>query len=201
MRRETRRARADRADGGVESLVGLWTSPRDFWTSEFRLMPHTGKTRHVAGDLTTRSAAVTRRRLPYRAHHDAMSAELPELTVADCAEWRAWLGEHHGRQAGIWLVMAKKGTTSDTTLTYEQAVEEALCHGWIDGQARRRDQATYSQRFTPRRARSNWSQSNLARLERLIAAGRMRPPGMAEVERAKADGRWPGDQAGQDDRV
>lgn len=130
-----------------------------------------------------------------------MSAELPELTVADCAEWRAWLGEHHGRQTGIWLVMAKKGTTSDTTLTYEQAVEEALCHGWIDGQARRRDEATYLQRFTPRRARSNWSQSNLARVERLISAGRMRPPGMAEVDRAKADGRWPDDQAGQDARV
>jgi uncharacterized protein YdeI (YjbR/CyaY-like superfamily) len=119
-----------------------------------------------------------------------MKAELPELTVADGAEWRVWLGEHHGQQTGIWLVMAKKGTTHPTTLTYEQAVEEALCHGWIDGQARRRDEATYSQRFTPRRARSNWSQSNLARVERLISAGRLRPPGMAEVERAKADGRW-----------
>lgn len=119
-----------------------------------------------------------------------MKAELPELTVADSAEWRAWLGEHHGQQTGIWLVMAKKGTTHPTTLTYEQAVEEALCHGWIDGQARRRDEATYSQRFTPRRARSNWSRSNVGRVARLISAGRMHAAGMAEVERAKADGRW-----------
>jgi uncharacterized protein YdeI (YjbR/CyaY-like superfamily) len=119
-----------------------------------------------------------------------MKAELSELTVADGAEWRAWLGEYHGQQTGIWLVMAKKGTTHPTALTYEQAVEEALCHGWIDGQARRRDEATYSQRFTPRRARSNWSRSNVGRIERLMSAGRMHPAGMAEVERAKADGRW-----------
>ncbi len=163
--------------------------------AEPTLVVRTGKTRRVAGVLTTRSGAVTGRTPPPLAHHDAMTDELPELTVADGAEWGAWLAEHSGELTGIWLVLAKKGTTVPTSLTYEQAVEEALCHGWIDGLARRRDEATYSQRFTPRRARSNWSQSNVGRVERLIPAGRMRPAGLAEVERAKADGRWSGGQA------
>jgi uncharacterized protein YdeI (YjbR/CyaY-like superfamily) len=121
-----------------------------------------------------------------------MPVDLPELTVLDAAAWRAWLGEHHGDPAGgVWLVLAKKGTTRPTSLGYEEAVEEALAHGWIDGQNRRRDEATYLQRFTPRRARSNWSQSNVRRIERLTAEGRMHPAGVAEVERARADGRWP----------
>ncbi|HWF57409.1 MAG TPA: hypothetical protein VG520_03560 [Candidatus Dormibacteraeota bacterium] len=121
---------------------------------------------------------------------DVREGELPELMVADIAAWRTWLSEHHDQQAGIWLVLAKKGTTEPTSLSYEEAVEEALCHGWIDGQVRRRDQATYCMRVTPRRARSNWSASNVGRVGRLISAGRMHPAGLAEVERAKADGRW-----------
>ncbi|MEA2371566.1 MAG: hypothetical protein QOH12_1960 [Solirubrobacteraceae bacterium] len=121
-----------------------------------------------------------------------MPADLPELMTQDAAGWRAWLGEHHGEPDGVWLVLAKKGTTRPTSLTYEPAVEEAVAHGWVDGQNRRRDETTYLQRFTPRRARSNWSQSNVRRVERLSAAGRMHPAGVAEVERAKADGRWPG---------
>jgi uncharacterized protein YdeI (YjbR/CyaY-like superfamily) len=119
-----------------------------------------------------------------------ISADLPELTVADAAAWRAWLREHHG-DAGVWLVLAKKGTTQPTSLDYERALEEAVAHGWIDGQNRRRDELTYLQRFTPRRARSNWSASNVRRVAKLTAAGRMHPAGLAEVERAKADGRWP----------
>jgi uncharacterized protein YdeI (YjbR/CyaY-like superfamily) len=119
-----------------------------------------------------------------------MPADLPELTVADAAAWRAWLGEHHG-DAGVWLVLAKKGTTRPTSLDYAQALEEAVAHGWIDGQNRRRDELTYLQRFTPRRGRSNWSASNVRRVSRLIAEDRMHPAGLAEVERAKADGRWP----------
>jgi uncharacterized protein YdeI (YjbR/CyaY-like superfamily) len=120
-----------------------------------------------------------------------MPAGLPELTVADAAAWRAWLGEHHGDAGGVWLVLAKKGTTRPTSLDYEHALEEAVAHGWIDGQNRRRDDQTYFQRFTPRRARSNWSESNVRRVARLTAAGRMHAAGLAEVERAKADGRWP----------
>jgi uncharacterized protein YdeI (YjbR/CyaY-like superfamily) len=115
--------------------------------------------------------------------------ELPELLLADSEAWRAWLDEHHD-EPGVWVVLAKKGTTEPTRLTFEQALDEALCHGWIDGQVRRRDDVTYRQRFTPRRPRSNWSASNVAHVERLSAAGRMHPAGQAAVERAKADGQW-----------
>lgn len=99
--------------------------------------------------------------------------------------------------SGVWLVLAKKGTTHPTSLSYDQALEEALCHGWIDGQVRRRDEHSYRQRFTPRRARSAWSQRNVAIVERLLGEGRMRPGGLAHVERAKGDGRWQAAYAGQ----
>jgi uncharacterized protein YdeI (YjbR/CyaY-like superfamily) len=120
----------------------------------------------------------------------ASPAELPELVVADTRAWRGWLAAHHDDPAGVWLVLAKKGTTAPTSLTYDQALEQALCHGWIDGQVRRRDEHTFKQRFTPRRARSAWSKRNVALVERLAAEGRMHPAGVAHVERAKADGRW-----------
>ena len=119
-----------------------------------------------------------------------MAPDLPELIVPDAAAWRRWLGEHHAQPEGVWLVLAKKGTTNPTSLTYDQALEDALCHGWIDGQAGRRDEVTYRQRFTPRRRRSVWSKRNTDRVERLLAEGRMHPAGIAEMERAKADGRW-----------
>ncbi len=123
-----------------------------------------------------------------------MAVELPELLCEDAAAWSAWLQQHATDATGIWLVLAKKGVTAPTTLTYPEAVDEAVCHGWIDGQARSRDARTYSQRFTPRRAHSNWSPSNVARVVRLEREGRMRVAGLREVERAKADGRW--DRAG-----
>jgi uncharacterized protein YdeI (YjbR/CyaY-like superfamily) len=116
--------------------------------------------------------------------------DLPELIVAHAGAWRAWLRKHHGDDAGVWLVLAKKGPTGPTTLTYEEALDEALCHGWIDGQVRRRDEASYRQRFTPRRARSPWSERNVGHVQRLQAEGRMHAAGLAAVERAKADGRW-----------
>jgi uncharacterized protein YdeI (YjbR/CyaY-like superfamily) len=125
-----------------------------------------------------------------------MADELPELIVRDAAAWRDWLGENHADPAGVWLVLAKKGTEKPTSITYDQALEEALCHGWIDGQTRRRDDATYKQRFTPRRKRSAWSKRNTGIAERLRAEGRMHPAGQAEVERAKADGRWEAAYAG-----
>ncbi len=118
-----------------------------------------------------------------------MPAELPELTVATAARWRAWLRGHHA-EPGVWLVLAKKGTSSPTRLTYGEALEEAICFGWIDGQVRRRDDATYLQRFTPRTARSAWSKRNVALVERLLTEGRMHAAGLAAVERAKASGRW-----------
>ena len=125
-----------------------------------------------------------------------MAAQLPELTVPDTAAWRAWLDVHHEHSAGVALVLAKKGTTEPTSLTYEQALEEALCYGWIDGQVRRRDETTYLQRFTRRRPRSSWSKRNVAIAERLIAEGRMRRAGAAEVGRARANGRWQAAYAG-----
>ena len=124
------------------------------------------------------------------------TADDPELVVADAPAWRRWLDRHHKNLAGVWLVLAKKGTTGPTTLTYDDALEHALAYGWIDGQVRRRDVATYRQRFTPRRARSRWSAGNVGHVERLTAAGRMHASGLAEVERAKADGRWAAAYAG-----
>jgi uncharacterized protein YdeI (YjbR/CyaY-like superfamily) len=123
--------------------------------------------------------------------------ELTELIVADAAAWRGWLGEHHADPAGVWLVLAKKTTTDPTSLTYDQALDEALCHGWIDGQVRSRNETTFRQRFTPRRARSPWSKRNVGIIERLLAEGRMHAAGLVAVEQAKADGRWEAAYAGQ----
>jgi uncharacterized protein YdeI (YjbR/CyaY-like superfamily) len=125
-----------------------------------------------------------------------MADELHELILADAAAWRTWLAEHCGSSPGVWLMLAKKGTVQPTSLSYEQALEEALCHGWIDGQVQRRDEATYRQRFTPRRARSPWSARNVEIVTDLVATGRMHPAGVAEVERAKTDGRWDAAYAG-----
>ena len=116
--------------------------------------------------------------------------------MRDSAAWRAWLAKHHADPAGVWLVLAKKGTEKPTNLTYDQALEEALCHGWIDGQVRRRDETTYRQRFTPRRSRSSWSKRNTEIVGRLLSEGRMHAAGVAEVERAKSDGRWDAAYAG-----
>jgi uncharacterized protein YdeI (YjbR/CyaY-like superfamily) len=128
-----------------------------------------------------------------------VAAELPELTVADAVAWRTWLEQNHADVAGVWLVLAKKGATEPTRLTYDEALDEALCYGWIDGQVRRRNEQTYLQRFTRRRPRSPWSARNVGIVERLINAGRMHPAGLAEVERARADGRWDAAYHGQAD--
>lgn len=111
------------------------------------------------------------------------------LTFADQARFAAWLKTHHATSGGIWLRMAKKGATT-ASVTREQALEEALCYGWIDGQARSEGAETWRMRFVPRRPRSLWSKINCAKALALIAAGRMQPAGLAEVERAQADGRW-----------
>ena len=126
-----------------------------------------------------------------------MGKELPQLTVAGASAWRQWLAANHGDAAGVWLVLAKKDTTEPTSLTYDQALEEALCHGWIDGQTARRDEGTYRQRFTPRRTRSSWSKRNVGIVERLSSEGRMHAAGLAAVAAAKADGRWEAAYAGQ----
>lgn len=119
-----------------------------------------------------------------------------DLLVIDAAAWRAWLAAGHASSDAVWLVLAKKGTSQPTSLTYDQALEEALCHGWIDGQVRRRDDLTYRQRFSPRRPRSAWSKRNVGIAERLSQEGRMHPAGLAEIERAQGDGRWEAAYAG-----
>ncbi|WP_375342179.1 YdeI family protein [Curtobacterium sp. MCBD17_028] len=118
------------------------------------------------------------------------------LVVADAAAWRAWLDAHEDDPDGVWLVLAKKGTVDPTSLTYDQALDEALCSGWIDGQKRGNDAATFLQRFTPRRRTSLWSQRNIGLVAALTAQGQMRPRGQAEVDRAQADGRWASAYAG-----
>src|SRR5689334_20907595 len=117
------------------------------------------------------------------------SAELDELIVANAEALRAWLSANYATSPGVWLALTKKGGAV-TTLTWQQAVDEALCFGWIDGQARKRDQECSWIRFTPRGPRSSWSQRNVANVARLEAQERMLPPGCAAVEAAKADGRW-----------
>ncbi len=116
--------------------------------------------------------------------------ESAELVIADVDAWRRWLAARPSDSKGVWLVLAKKGTTHPTSLTYDQALEEALCSGWIDGQLRRRDSETFLRRFAPRRAGSAWSRRNIAIIEQLTVEGRMRPAGLRTVERAKADGTW-----------
>ena len=115
--------------------------------------------------------------------------ELDELVVADGGALRAWLLDNHSSSPGVWLALTRQGG-SVTTLTWQQAVDEALCFGWIDGQARKRDEGSSWRRFTPRRPRSVWSQRNVANVARLEAAGLMLPAGRAAVDAAKADGRW-----------
>jgi uncharacterized protein YdeI (YjbR/CyaY-like superfamily) len=128
---------------------------------------------------------------------DMESPQDEVLVVADTAAWRAWLDDHEGSSDGVWLMLAKKGVTSPTSLTYAQALDEALCSGWIDGQRRGYNEETFRQRFTPRRKASLWSQRNVGIVATLIAEGRMRPSGQAEIERAQNDGRWDRAYAGQ----
>jgi uncharacterized protein YdeI (YjbR/CyaY-like superfamily) len=115
--------------------------------------------------------------------------DLPIISFASRESWAAWLEEQHATSDGLWLKLAKKGAGIDT-VTYAQAVEVALCYGWIDGQVRKFDDRYWLQRFTPRRARSKWSKINRQKATELIERGQMKPAGLREIERAKADGRW-----------
>ena len=116
------------------------------------------------------------------------AVELPIEHFMDAAAWERWLEQHPG-SAGVWLKIAKKDS-GVASVSYSEALDVALCHGWIDGQKKGYDAQCFLQRFTPRRARSTWSKINVARIESLVAAGRMRPAGLREVEAARADGRW-----------
>jgi len=125
-----------------------------------------------------------------------MQPRSDQVGFACAAQWEAWLAAEHGTSAGVWLRLAKKGS-GIPSVSYEEALDAALCFGWIDGQKGALDEVHWLQRFTPRRPRSRWSKLNCERALKLMAAGRMRPPGLAEVERARADGRWDAAYAGQ----
>lgn len=117
-----------------------------------------------------------------------LPSDLPILPFADAVVWEAWLTANV-LSKGVWLKIAKKDS-GIATVTYTQALDVALCHGWIDGQIKRYDAVYFLQRFTPRRPKSLWSKINIGKVERLIAAGRMRDGGLREVDAAKNDGRW-----------
>lgn len=119
-----------------------------------------------------------------------VTKDLPVLTVTDAEGWSRWLAQHGRQSEGVWLVLAKKATAEVTSLTYDEALEEAICHGWVDGQLSRGDERAYRRRFTPRRPGSAWSKRNVSLADKLLEEGRMRPEGLAAIERAKADGNW-----------
>ena len=119
----------------------------------------------------------------------ATAKDLPVLSCATPKAWSGWLAAHHASSRGVWLKIAKTKAGS-LSMSYAQAIEVAIAWGWIDSQKAKLDEAWWLQRFTPRKARSPWSKINRAKAEALIAAGSMQPPGLAEVERAKCDGRW-----------
>ena len=118
------------------------------------------------------------------------------LRFTSQADFESWLERNHERSAGIWLEIAKKGAP-ESTVSYDEAVEAALCFGWIDGQKARGDDAVWLQRFTPRSRRSRWSRINRDKAERLLSAGRICPAGLEEIERARCDGRWDAAYQGQ----
>jgi uncharacterized protein YdeI (YjbR/CyaY-like superfamily) len=115
--------------------------------------------------------------------------EAPILAFGAALKWEAWLAKQHAKSGGIWLRIYKKGSETPS-VTYPEALDVALCYGWIDSQKRPMDALSWLQRFGPRRPKSGWSRINTAHAERLIAAGRMKAPGLAEIAAAKADGRW-----------
>ena len=123
---------------------------------------------------------------------------LPVLGAGTAREWQGWLAEHHRTSPGVWLKIAKKRPDADGgALSYAEALDCALCFGWIDGQKGGLDDQHWLQRFTPRKPRSKWSKINWEKAERLIADGRMAPAGLREVEAARADGRWDAAYEGQ----
>jgi uncharacterized protein YdeI (YjbR/CyaY-like superfamily) len=111
------------------------------------------------------------------------------IAFPNAAAWESWLAANYGRQAGVWLKLAKKGS-GIPSVTDDEVVDVGLCYGWVSGQRRALDERFYLQKYVPRRPRSLWSRVNVDKVEMLLAAGRMREPGIAEVRAAQADGRW-----------
>jgi uncharacterized protein YdeI (YjbR/CyaY-like superfamily) len=123
-------------------------------------------------------------------------SDLPLLAFENKKKWASWLAKHHDKSDGVWLKFAKKAS-GIPSVTYDEAVDVALCYGWIDGQGKRFDEQYWLQKFTPRRAKSIWSKINTERAERLIATGEMQPAGLRAIEAARQDGRWQAAYASQ----
>ncbi|KAL2181156.1 bacteriocin-protection, YdeI or OmpD-associated-domain-containing protein [Thermothelomyces heterothallicus CBS 202.75] len=153
-------------------------------TARTRLATRTVQTARPAPVSTTAAKPV-----PKATKSATTTVPQPIRLFEDVKAWETWLEANHTDQAGLWLKIAKKGGKI-ASITYEEALETALCFGWIDGQKKSLDADHFIQRFTPRRKGSLWSRRNVEKVEALIAAGRMREPGWAEVEAGKADGRW-----------
>ena len=132
---------------------------------------------------------------PAEAKAGTAARDDPVLRFTTAAAFEAWLDDRHDKAEGVWIEIAKRGA-SEPTLTYAEAVDAALCFGWIDGRKDRVDEHYWLQRFTPRTRRSRWSKINRDKAERLIREGRMRAAGLAAVEQARADGRWDAAYAG-----
>lgn len=115
--------------------------------------------------------------------------DYPIISLESQEEWEQWLADNHASSDGVWLQFFKKAS-GKKTITYAEAIDEALCYGWIDGQSKSYDDESWLQKFTPRRARSIWSKVNIQKVERLIEAGKMKPAGLNQIEAAKLDGRW-----------
>jgi uncharacterized protein YdeI (YjbR/CyaY-like superfamily) len=126
---------------------------------------------------------------PTRKAREPAANDAEVLELADAAAWESWLAEHHSRSAGVWLRIAKKGS-SRRLIAIGDALDVALCFGWIDSRRKASDADSYLQRYSPRRPSSAWSRINVERVEALTEAGRMREPGLAQVAAAEADGRW-----------
>ena len=123
-----------------------------------------------------------------RGHMEAINGE-DVIAFADPAQWESWLADNHERRTGVWVKIAKK-RSGRTSVTLGEALDAALCYGWIDSQRKACDEDHYLQRYSRRRPNSPWSRINAGKVEALIAAGRMREPGLAAILAAKADGRW-----------
>lgn len=150
----------------------------------------TKKTAATIRAATKKGAATKKRAEEEEGATPGRASVEPEIAAfADARAWTTWLAEHHASSPGVWLKLAKK-SSAIASITYAEAVEGALAWGWIDGQKQAHDATWWLQRFTPRRARSIWSKINRDKAMALIEAGAMAPPGLLEVERARADGRW-----------
>jgi aryl-alcohol dehydrogenase-like predicted oxidoreductase/uncharacterized protein YdeI (YjbR/CyaY-like superfamily) len=172
------------------STTTSWTA----WTRSCRREPTsdrwTSRMRHRPCSALSCAGAPSMTVPPPDRGVPASGAAHEHLLMSHAPAWRAWLDVNEDASNGVWLVLAKKGTASPTTLTHARALDEALCSGWIDGQRRRRDAVTFLQRFTPRRRGSIWSQRNVGLVATLDEQGRLRQRGRAEIDQARLDGRW-----------